>query len=252
MKDRNFDSLLERFEKRVYGSLKGDLRLQLLQQDLRAFRQSKRPLNIWDAGCGFAQISLWLAQQGHQLHLCDLSAKMLDRAKNSFEQAGIKAHFHHLSAQDLAPRLPAFDLVLFHAVLEWLAAPLDTLRIVTEKVRPGGSLSLLFYNRNALVYSNVFKGGWRWKNILDDRYIGAGNKLTPPHPQYPHEIISQLENQGFSITCHTGIRVFHDYLSRPVREQGSELELLQLEQQYCRLPTFRDMGRYVHVLARRE
>lgn len=248
--DRNFDSLIHKFEKRVYNTVKGDWRLKLVKEDLdNLYKQSS--LNVWDAGCGFAQVSQWLAEAGHQTTLCDLSQKMLHQAKQNFHDADLKAEFLHGAAQDLAPNLPTYDLVLFHAVLEWLATPLETLKTVADKVKASGTLSLLFYNRNAFVYTNVLKGEWRWQFILDDAYIGKGKNLTPPNPQYPHEVIEALENWGFEIQTQTGIRVFHDYLAQQVLEKSDIEELFALEYQYCRMPTYRDMGRYIHLVAKK-
>lgn len=249
--DKNFDSLIERFEKKVYATAKGDWRLKLLQEDLAAFYRNAKPLTVWDAGCGFGQISLGLAERGHRLTLCDLSLKMLARAEQEFRKQGLHAEFHHQAAQDLAPRLPQFDLVLCHAVVEWLAEPLSTLQIIADRVKPGGSLSLLFYNRNAMVYTNALKGGWRLQHLLNDSYLGQGDKLTPPNPQYPHEMIRHLEYWGFEIRTHTGIRVFHDYLDKKALEQSDQSELFELEYRYCRMPGYRDMGRYIHLVAQR-
>jgi S-adenosylmethionine-dependent methyltransferase len=251
-KDRNFDSLIDRFEKKVYDTAKGDWRLKLLKEDLLFLYDQPTPLSIWDAGCGFAQISLWLAQQGHQLTLCDVSEKMLGKAKQEFAQSGLTGDFFHESAQNLAAQLPQFDLVIFHAVLEWLAQPLPSLEIIAKQVKPDGYLSLMFYNRNAMIYTNTIKGGWRLKNLLDDSYLGKGNKLTPPNPQYPHEVLNQLDLLGFTVITHTGIRVFNDYLSHQAHADTNADELFELEYRYCRMPTYRDMGRYVHMLARKK
>ncbi|WP_404358411.1 methyltransferase domain-containing protein [Methylotuvimicrobium sp. KM1] len=252
LKDRNFDPFVEKFEQKVYGTPKGNWRLKLLKEDLDEFYRAAKPLSIWDAGCGFGQISQWLAGQGHRLTLCDVSEKMLARARQNLSEAGLIAEFHHEPAQTLAAKLPPFDLVLFHAVIEWLADPLPVLQIIMDKVKPGGYLSLLFYNRNAMVYTNALKGHWRWKNLLDDAYLGKGKKLTPPNPQYPHEVIERLQSHGFSITAHTGIRVFHDYVSKDTLDGSDPAELFELEYRYCRMPTYRDMGRYIHLLARRQ
>nr|WP_320165933.1 methyltransferase domain-containing protein [uncultured Methylophaga sp.] len=249
--DRNFDDLIDRFESKIYDTVKGEWRLRLLKEDLAQFAAASS-INVWDAGCGQGQISLWLAGHGHQLTLCDLSEKMLNTAKTHFEQANIKATFYHESAQSLAKQLPPFDLVLCHAVLEWLSEPLASLKTIMDKVRPGGYLSLLFYNRNAMVYSNVLKGGWRLPPILNDSYIGKGNKLTPPNPQFPHIILEEMRHAGFSIEKHTGIRVFNDYMSQQARDNSDESVLFELEHQYCRMPVYRDMGRYIHLLAKRE
>lgn len=251
LEDKNFDSLIDRFERRVYDTAKGDWRLKLLTEDLRDFFQPAPPLTVWDAGCGLAQISVELAAQGHQVTLCDVSEKMLAKASDRFRQRGLAAEFHHQAAQALAPSLPPFDLVLCHAVLEWLAEPIKTLAVIADRVKPGGTLSLLFYNRNAMVYTNVLRGGWRWRDLLTDRFIGRGDKLTPPHPQYPHEIVEALRHWGFTLSAHTGIRVFHDYLDRSVLDQNNAAELFELEYRYCRMPAYRDMGRYVHLMGRK-
>src|SRR5690554_2091755 len=118
--DRNFDDLAERFEQKVYSTVKGDWRLKLIREDLD-FLCKQPVLQVWDAGCGHARIGQWLAQNGHRLTLCDISENMLQRARKNFEQAGLHAEFHHRSAQSLAGQLAEFDLVLCHAVIEWLA-----------------------------------------------------------------------------------------------------------------------------------
>lgn len=250
MDDRNFDDLADRFSDRIYNTEKGRLRLEILKEDLDELAKGQ-PLNIWDAGCGLGQISLWLAQQNHHLTLCDISAKLLAAAKQSFAETGIHADFHHQSAQTLADELSDFDLVINHAVLEWLAEPMQALQVLAGKVKAGGYLSLMFYNRNAMVYQNVLRGGWRLQAIIDDRYIGAGNRLSPPHPLFPHLVRQWLLDNGFEMVCHSGIRVFSDYLPATARAETDMQALNQLEKQYCRLPAYRDLGRYVHLLTKK-
>lgn len=248
--DRNFDPLVEKFEQRIYGTLKGQLRLELLQADLAALRNGP-PLDVWDAGCGLGQMALWFAQAGHRLTCCDISARMLARAQAAFNDAGVEACFHHCSAQALAEQLPQQDLVLFHAVIEWLAQPLETLEQVAGRVKPGGHLSLLFFNHHALVYRNVLRGTWRLRYVLEEKWLGKGKKLTPPHPQKPEVLINWLQDHGFTIQVHTGIRVFHDYIDEETLSQTDLNELIAVERKYCRAPTFRNMGRYIHLLAQR-
>ncbi len=251
LQDKNFDRLVDKFEQKVYGTVKGDWRLKLIKEDLLPLHEQTPPLTIWDAGCGLGQIAQWLAEAGHELTLCDLSHQMLLKAQKRFKEAGLSANFKQGAAQTLAPELPQFDLVLFHAVLEWLAEPEVTLKAVAKKVKPNGHLSLLFYNRNALVYTNVLKGEWRWQHLLDESYIGKGKKLTPPHPQYPEVVIGWLEALGFEVKVQTGIRVFYDYLTHEVLEKSNIDELFELEYRHCRQPTYRHMGRYIHVLAKK-
>lgn len=249
-KDRNFDKLVDKFEKKVYDTVKGKWRLKLLKEDLVNLKQGSK-LSVWDAGCGFAQISQWMAEAGHDMTLCDLSHQMLWRAKENFKEACLGAEFIEGPAQEVATQIESKDLVLFHAVLEWLAEPEQTLKTVAEKVKSGGYLSLLFYNRNSVVINNTLKGGWRLPFILEDAYLNKGKKLTPPNPQIPEEVCQWLQNWGFEIEVHTGIRVFHDYMTQEALKQSDLDQLLDLEYRYCREPTYRNMARYIHLLAKR-
>ena len=277
LQDRNFDKLVDKFEAKVYDTIKGEWRLKLLKEDLAALRNTSsntsrntsqiesanadlpglvnsniHKLNVWDAGCGFAQISQWLAQAGHDVTLCDLSHQMLMRAKQNFAANDLTATFIEGPAQEVAKTLPEFDLVLFHAVLEWLGKPKETLFEVASKVKSGGHLSLLFYNRNSVVIRNTLKGAWRLPGLLKDEYMGKGKKLTPPNPQIPEDVCQWLQDWGFEIEVHTGIRVFNDYMTPEAMEQTNQEELLAMEYRYCREPTYRNMARYIHILAKKQ
>ena len=248
--DYNFDGFVEKFERSIYGSFKGEWRLKLLKEDLAMLHQSD-PMQVWDAGCGLGQMALWFAEAGHRLSCNDISYKMLDKAKEAFARAECRADFYQAPAQEIAHSLPMQDLVLYHAVIEWTAKPLETLKVVASRVKPGGYLSLLFFNQHSLIYRNVMQGSWRLKTVLENRWYGKGKRLTPPHPQAPEVIIDWLGTHGFEIRVQTGIRVFHDYMDKEILEQTDMDELMALEYRYCREPTFRNMGRYIHILAKK-
>ncbi len=250
LKDRNFDKMADRFEERIYGTFKGQLRLELVQEDL-GFLRDGEPMDVWDAGCGSGRMAAWFAKADHTLVCNDISYHMLEKAKARFESMGLEAQFHKLPAQELALSLPRQDLVLFHAVIEWLAKPIETLEIVADRVKPGGYLSLLFFNHHGLIYRNAMRGQWRIRYLLDRSWIGKGKKLTPPHPQKPEDMVSWLAAHGFEAIRHTGIRVFYDYLHEDAASTTDMDEMKELELRYCREETFRNMGRYVHLLARR-
>jgi len=249
--DQNFDPLIDKFKDRIYGGFKGEWRIKLLQEDLDALYQ-KEPLDIWDAGCGLGQLALWFAQKGHHLTCCDISYKMLEEAQKAFKEANIQATFAKLPAQEMAQQIEAQDLVLFHAVLEWLANPLESLKVVSERVKEGGHLSLLFFNYHSFIYRNTLRGGWLLPFVNDkSQWYGKGKKLTPPYPQKPEEIVKWLETNGYTIEAHTGIRIFHDYMSQEVLEASNIDELMKLEYEYCRSDVYKNMGRYIHILARK-
>jgi len=250
--DYNFDIFVEKFEKSIYGTFKGEWRLKLLKEDLEELYSSEKKLDILDAGCGFGQISLWFAKRGHNLVCCDISYKMLEKAKENFKKEGLAdIPFFQKPAQEIVKELPKQDLIIFHAVIEWLAEPLKSLEKILDGVKSGGYISLLFFNYNSLVYRNVLQGSWRFDTILEKKWYGRGKRLTPPYPQKPHEIRDFLKKQGFKIERQTAIRVFYDYMSKEVLENSDMEKLMRLEYLHAREETFKDMGRYIHILAKR-
>lgn len=249
--DQNFDPLIDKFKAHIYDGFKGNWRLKLLQEDLQTLHESDA-IDIWDAGCGLGQLALWFAKEGHQLTCCDISYKMLQEAKRSFAEAGLEARFDKLPVQKMAEQIEPKDLVLFHAVIEWLAEPLESLAVVSDRVKVGGYLSLLFFNYHSFVYRNALRGGWCVPYVSDGSWYGKGKKLTPPYPQKPEEIIVWLKANSYEIKVQTGIRVFHDYIRNDVLEETDIDQLMALEYKYCREPVYRDMGRYIHILAQKQ
>ena len=158
MSDRHFDQLATRFAEKIYGGAKGAIRLAVLQADLAEILPD-RPLRVLDIGAGLGHMSLWLAQRGHEVTLAEPAEPMLEGARQRFADAGQTATFIQAPWQDLLGQLTEpYDLVLCHAVLEWLAEPHAILPVLHQLTKPDGWLSLAFYNRDALIYRNSAQG----------------------------------------------------------------------------------------------
>ena len=150
MQDRNFDDLVGRFEKNIYGSDKGEIRLHILWRDLQEGMIDRLPpqANILDAGGGLGQLSQRLGKLGHPITLCEISGNMLKLAQDSFAIAcpDVSVNFIHCPLQELPLKIAGpFDVVLCHAVLEWLATlsplpmkhPLDKGTVSLPHLRQG-------------------------------------------------------------------------------------------------------------------
>ena len=251
--DRNFDDLSHKFKRKIYDSPKGIIRLEVVWDDLLASLPELQgpPLRILDAGAGMGQIALRLARLGHEVVLCDHSLEMLRLAEQCFaeELPAANVQFIHTPIQQLHEHVAGqFDLVLFHAVLEWLAEPETTLQTVLRHCRPGAALSLLFYNRHALTYLNLIKGNLR--KVAAGEYQGDPKSLTPTHPLDPDEVRSWLEASGISIICKSGVRFFYDMMWPDARDGRSLEDILMLEKNLAHQEPFASLGRYVHLLAR--
>lgn len=253
MPDINFDQLSERFKKNIYGSTKGQIRLEVLWRDINDAVDSlhtDNKLNILDAGCGMGQISARLAEQGHHLFLNDISGDMLQSACELFAEKDIKHHYEvlHKPLQELTKNYPGyFDLVMNHAVLEWTEHPQQVVQELVSLVKPGGYLSLMFYNIHSLVFRNLVRGNLYKVERGDWAGTGKGS-LTPINPLEPNDVYFWLEKLDIEVVLRSGIRVFQDYLLRHIRDEVSDEDIVKTEVEFSRKEPYLHMGRYIHLV----
>lgn len=252
--DRNFDPIADHFAKKVYGGLKGHIRLAVLEHDIAdaistQFSASDRPLRVLDVGAGLAQISLQLAKD-HHTTINDISVNMLDKAKYGATQLNINPdnlRFIACPYQALPEHLgdEKFDVILCHAVLEWLGEPEAIMAFFDRYLADGGMLSLCFYNPASLIYRNLIMGNFYQ---LDTPRAADDKSLTPNHPVAPEVVETWLDNHGYTIAIRSGIRVFSDYA--PLKRGGlnNPDDIIAMELRYARQMPFRLMGRYLHIV----
>lgn len=258
--DRNFDDLAKRFKKNIYGGLKGDIRLAVLERDcaehipVAPFNSSTDCWTILDAGGGQGQFSLQLAQAGHRVVICDISAEMLKLAQEQVGQLGLgdRVQLVHCALQDLPNHLSRdqlrFDFVICHAVMEWMQEPQSLLPCLLTYLKPQGYLSLTFYNLHSLIYKNLLRTNF--KKIIHKDYSGSAGSLTPINPLDPLLVLNWIAELPLQLLGHSGIRVFHDYIFNEEHRAREPQTLLQMELEFSRQEPYRSLGRYVHLLLR--
>ena len=250
--DRNFDDITAKFAQNIYGTSKGLIREAIIWQDLEAILATfppSQPLTILDAGGGQGQIACKLAKLGHNVTVCDISAQMLDIAKQNAKQAQVELTYLHCAIQQLPSYLAnGFDLVICHAVLEWVNDPLPLLIALKQQLKPNGVLSLMFYNYHGLLFRTLTLGNFGYvQSGLNKR---KKKTLSPDYPRKPEDVYQWLNALKFHILQKTGVRVFHDYLVDKTKQQSRFDELLALEKQFCRDEPYLSLARYIHVVAR--
>ena len=253
--DINFDLLAAKFQKKVYGRLKGKIRLAVLERDLSdaipdLFTASNRNgLEILDAGSGSGPFSLNLAGYGHSVTLCDISEQMLASARAFIEEHRLEANTQivHSSIQDLsADHDAAYDLILCHAVLEWVNDPQKIIGKLSQCLKPAGILSITFYNIHGLIYKNLLRSNY--KKIIKQDFQGWPGSLTPPNPLDPQIVLTWFETHLLTLLHHSGIRVFHDYVL-DLEDQSRQPEIaLMMELEFSTRQPYRDLGRYQHLV----
>ena len=255
--DRNFDDLALRFADKVYGGLKGQIRLAVIWRDLQqqlpdliAASHSKS-LRILDLGGGLGQIAIKLALQGHEIVFNDISPIMVEEAKQVAEEQGVADRFqwHVGPYQNLRPDdLGQFDLILCHAVLEWLDQPQDLVAALGQFCHSNTALSLCFYNPASKVYRNLICGNFK---VLDkgQNYQSNTGSLTPNNPSEPDHVKQWLRQYRFTLQQVSGLRVFHDYVLEKRGGHQVPDDVLAMEVKYSQLEPYKWMGRYLHFFA---
>lgn len=258
--DRAFTSDVSRFDKSIYQTEKGQIREAVLAADLafllaagtqRTPCVAGEPPSCLDVGAGLGQLNAYFARAGYAVTHTDVAAEMIAAAKQRHSAQGLADNYTYqqISLQDLPTELgqQQFDVVLCHAVLEWLADPLAALALLQARAKPGGWLSIMFYNNDAKRMANILYGNFD--------YVNAGLKVkkkvrfSPNYPLQPQQVLARLGQYPLTLVTHSGVRCFHDYMRA---KEYPAPELLALELTYRQQSPYRELGRYQHLLLRKD
>lgn len=250
MSDHNFDSIAQKFVKNIYGTSKGKIREAVIWDELLHCLNilPTRKLRILDAGGGFGFFSQRLAALGHEVVLCDISQALLTEAEKQLENKPYRNNIRviHCSIQALPEfEQGKFDLILNHAVLEWLADPKTTLQGLLHFLAPQGLLSLMFYNIDGQRFQNLVCGNFDFvaKGMKRKKVV----RLTPTNPICEKDVRSWLAEFKMEVLQKTGVRILHDYLKDTKHCNEKFAQLLIMEQQYNQQEPYASLGRYTHL-----
>jgi len=252
--DRCFDGIASTFEEEIYGTTKGRVRLEVLWTDLvtEAPEIARGGLSCLDAGGGAGRMAVRLAQSGNKVVLSDPSTEMLSRAEAAIRKAGLLdlVSLVRSPIQELHRHVgDQFDIVLCHAVLEWLEDPKATLGQLLKFLKPRGRLSLLFYNSNAALQRRVFRG--ECTEAVRELQDGCARRDNGCLPLVEAVVRAWLEEFGFAVRSKAGIRIFHDYLPDGLRTPERLRDLLEAEKTFRKEEPFASLGHHLHLVCER-
>ena len=249
--NQTFNQLSGKFKRNIYQTFKGKLRLAILERDFEALDLHKTPLSILDIGAGQGQYALTLAKKGHYLTLIEPAEEMLTLAQERFLKEGLAAEFYHESLETIPHlSLPQFDLITCHAMIEWLPDPDLFFQIALPYLKKGGKLSLLFYNREGLIYHNLIRGNYYY--VEKGQFYGDKGSLTPISPISPQWLAERVETYGLTIVKQSGIRTYYDFMAPAARQRISEEDHLAMELCYSEKLEYQTHARYLHWLLEKE
>ncbi|MBF7072701.1 methyltransferase [Glaciecola sp. MH2013] len=248
-RDTLFDGIANKFDANIYGTTKGQIRHLLLLHYLSPFLNSDRALHVLDAGGGTGMMSLPFCEKAHDVTLCDGSQDILKIAAKRLARFDNKKLLH-CDISNLN-KDSSFDLVLCHAVLEWVQEPFRLIDDLMLHVKNAGHLSLSFFNKDAALFNNAIWGNFDY--IDNGLNVRNQVRLNPHNAQKPAEVLAYISNNypNSVITHKAGIRCFHDYMQDKTKQNDEFERLLALEKAHGATEPFMWLGKYFHILIRK-
>ncbi|MEE4541669.1 class I SAM-dependent methyltransferase [Streptomyces sp. V4-01] len=248
------------------GGLRNTVRQELVARQLDeqlgalfpqpAGAHARRRLRVLDIGPGQGTQALRLARAGHLVTGLESDPRMLAelRAAVAAEPAEVRERFVALSGDGRETGRhfgPAcFDVVLCHGVLMYLPDPEPLLAALARVLAPGGLLSLLVRNGDALAMRPGLQGDWAGASdaFRSDGYTNRLGLATRADRRGP--LTAVLDGFGVPLRAWYGVRVFTDTAADHARapQDPHELHLLlDAEEQAGRTDPYRGVAALTHL-----
>ncbi|WEH37427.1 methyltransferase domain-containing protein [Streptomyces sp. AM 4-1-1] len=227
---------------------------QLDEQIAARFPVGQR-LRILDVGMGQGTQALRLARAGHTVTGLESDAAMLRVARESLagEPEGIRERVRLIEGdgRDTGVHfLPgSFDVVLCHGVLMYVPEPDPMLAGLARMLAPGGLLSLLVRNADALAMRSGNAGDWGAALAAFDTDSYTNRLGLPVRADRLGTLTATLAGIAAPLHAWYGVRVFTDNVSNDVElPEAAELErILTVEDRAGRTDPYRGVAALLHL-----
>ncbi|MGW0909604.1 methyltransferase domain-containing protein [Streptomyces sp. NPDC002853] len=251
--DRPGEPLADRYARRS-STLRGAVRHQLVDRALAEHLPDGRPQQILDVGGGTGVQARMLAGRGHHVTVLDPDEAMLARARSSWlphaNDAPGSITFRRGFGEQ-APQLvgTGWDAVLCHGVLMYLEDPAPLLRVLAQCLRPGGIISVLAYQADALAIRRGLARDWSGAlqalhSPVEDNSIGTVSRGVDRAM-----VLRIFAEHDLELLQWYGVRVFTDHLED--ESSGDDFaQVLQAEWEAGRIDPYRRVARHFHLISR--
>ncbi|WP_327428122.1 class I SAM-dependent methyltransferase [Streptomyces sp. NBC_01236] len=225
---------------------------QLDEQMAARFPVGQR-LRVLDVGMGQGTQALRLARAGHQVTGLEQDAKMLAvaRAALAAEPEGIRGRVRLIEGDGRETGvhfLPgSFDVVLCHGVLMYVEEPDALLAGLARMLAPGGLLSLLVRNADALAMRPGLSGDWSSALASFDTTAYTNRLGLDVRADRLATLTSTLAGIGASLHAWYGVRVFTDTAVDGAAVPPDVESLLAAEERAGRTDPYRQVAALLHL-----
>nr|WP_240676674.1 MULTISPECIES: methyltransferase domain-containing protein [unclassified Streptomyces] len=226
---------------------------QLDEQIAGRFPVGQR-LRILDVGMGRGVQALRLARAGHSVTGLESDAGLLGAAREalSTEPEGIRERVRLIEGDGRETGvhfLPgSFDVVLCHGVLMYVEEPDPMLAGLARMLAPGGLLSLLVRNADALAMRPALAGDFGAALAAFDSATYTDDLGTTVRADRLDALRATLAGIAAPLHAWYGVRVFTDNVADGTELPPGELErVLTLEDRAARTDPYRSVAALLHL-----
>jgi SAM-dependent methyltransferase len=217
---------------------------------------------VLDVGGGAGTQSFPLAVAGYEVTLLDSSPAMLARARERLASLPPEAAAHvtlvESDGRDAAAAVGerAFDAVLCHGVLGYLADPQTMVAQLCRCVKPGGLVSIMTGNARAQAVQPALEQRWGDALAAFDERAGIGVLGVAGRADTVDELGGMLRANGVEPVAWYGVWLFADWLefggtTVDVSDRQALHAMAEVEYQAARRDPYRQLSRVFHLLGRR-
>lgn len=241
------------------GGLRNTVRQELVARQLDDQITSRYPvgrrLRVLDVGMGQGTQALRLARGGHTVTGLESDPTMLEAARDALagEPAGIRERVRLVEGDGLETGvhfLPgSFDVVLCHGVLMYVEKPDAMLAGLARMLAPGGLLSLLVRNADALAMRPGLAGDWQGALTAFDTTAYTNRLGLTVRADRLEALTATLAGIAAPLHAWYGVRVFTDNVGNDVElPAADELDrLLTAEDRAGRTDPYRGVAALLHL-----
>ncbi|MFJ6082116.1 class I SAM-dependent methyltransferase [Streptomyces sp. NPDC092369] len=210
-------------------------------------------LRVLDVGMGQGTQALRLARAGHQVTGIEQDPTMISaaRAAVAAEPEGIRERVRLVQGdgRDTGVHfLPgSFDVVLCHGVLMYVGDPDALLAGLARMLAPGGLLSLLVRNGDALAMRPGLSGDWAGALDAFDTVSYTNRLGLDVRADRLETLTATLAGIGAPLHAWYGVRVFTDTAADGVQAPDDLETLLAAEERAGRTDPYRRVAALLHL-----
>ncbi len=256
MSEDAWAGLADEFVDRAYESVKGQVRIHVLHEQLKRHLPDP-PAAVLDVGGGAGHESFPLARAGYDVTLLDPSDAMLAKATErlALESEVVRDRLQLVagSGEDAVEATAGrrFDVVLCHGVLMYVEEPGPLIEALSECAAPGGIVSVMALNAATLAVRPAMERRWDEALAAFDARGERGVLGLDTRADTVTGLTELLRAHSVESLAWYGVWLFTDWMDLTTAGADEVRAIAAVELEASLRDPYRQLSRVFHLVGRR-